>query len=235
MAAAEAPVAAPAAEDESPVTGFSFEIVESKDKVQKAFPDGCGPFNIEKTNISGAALSIDWGPPKTWAEREKAVTVTAEKLSPQAQSLKLGASFNLSASPLHPVNLTVEGRRAAGIPENADHFVWVYPATFSEPPSDDLMKQPEVAFFHNGGFMYFDSQLKPVQINAIMFGGDSLCLVPQNHGDQHGQTHWLYNQNVFIQSPSNFSEMSDKCPTSCGSLRTPMLVWGSVHLEDSHI
>jgi len=162
------------------VSGFYFEIVESKDKVAgKAFPDCCGPFNIEKTNISGAALQIEWGPPKTWAEREKAVTVTKEKLSSHAQSLDLGASFNLSASPLHPVNLTVEGRRAAGIPENADHFVWVYPATFSTTPPDDVLKQSEVAFLHNGGFMYFDSQLKPVQINAIVFGGDSLCFGPQ--------------------------------------------------------
>jgi hypothetical protein len=77
--------------------------------------------------------------------------------------------------------ITLEGpaRAAAGIPEQAAFFAWAFPllgmtADASHQLLEGSQLPPAMYFVVNGGFVYADENLQPVQCNAVKGPGDEL-------------------------------------------------------------
>jgi len=157
---------------------------------QRGFPHSLGSFSLDRTHfISPGTLKIDPGSLNEWLKTGRAFTLgpavlrSTPALQPLAQTLQ-GEAAKGHLSPLHPVNLSMDARKTAGIPENARFFAWSYP--IDEPCEQGAhhawaanADDPDVAFLSVGGYVYFggtsssDGNLDIICINA---------LVPSAHG-----------------------------------------------------
>lgn len=181
--------------------GIYFEItgagtVERNSNQTGSFPEVLGPFDLAPTSISAAELKIEWGPASTWAVREKAASIPRSALKDHATA-KLAAALperiSIVLSPLHPVNLTPGQAAGAAIPPASKHFTWAYPADLSNvPPSAlDVADHADVAFLSIGAFIYFDDNMRPLQINSLVKrGSGSLSFGPPKPWTT-GWTEWL--------------------------------------------
>jgi nicotinamide phosphoribosyltransferase len=150
--------------------GIFFEIVAGDQHDAKAeFPHSLGPFAAVTTSgLRPSDLSIQWGAPATWATQEHEASLPRTALrNPETSSLRdqLPEKVTLTVSPLHPLNLPESDRQAAGIPVNAEHFVFSYPCAVDV---DVLADDADSWFLAVGGFIYFDARLNALRLNALV-------------------------------------------------------------------
>jgi 5'-nucleotidase len=80
----------------------------------------------------------------------------------------------MKVAPLYPVTLPTAERRAAQIPDDAEHFAFVYPfkADWTSAPADMDKTSADVSFLTIGGFVYFDASLAAIRGTTLSIGGE---------------------------------------------------------------
>lgn len=161
--------------------GIYFEVVASGKSDGKEFPSELGPFLTQAVqSFKCSDLSIfDQKYMESWNTTGRECELSRDGLPSEAlkkalqlSKLKLNKYKSLKSqlSPLFEVNLPVEDRKAAFIPENAEHFAWCYPFVSDCRPNAPWLEfagDPDVAFLFYGGFVYFDKNMEVVAINAV--------------------------------------------------------------------
>jgi len=159
--------------------GIYFEIQEGegfKDPDGRNLPYSLGPFAIRQVpSIGFEDLQVDFGPPSARSLNE------CDCRLPRASLRRLQAYgdwfpnvLSMKVSPLHPVTLPLAERRAAQIPDDADHFAFVYPyeTNWASAPAAMDKTGADVAFLSIGGFVYFDSSLAAIRGTTLSIGAE---------------------------------------------------------------
>jgi len=159
--------------------GIFFEIQEGEgfsDPDGRSLPHSLGPFAIRQVpSIGFEDLQVDFGPPNVRSVTECECQLprhALRRLQPFADWFP--SVLSMKVAPLHPVTLPLLERRAAQIPDDAEHFAFVYPyqANWASAPAEMDKAGADVSFLTIGGFVYFDASLSAVRGTTLSIGGE---------------------------------------------------------------
>eukprot|EP00931_Biecheleriopsis_adriatica_P086716 TRINITY_DN61326_c0_g1_i1.p1 TRINITY_DN61326_c0_g1~~TRINITY_DN61326_c0_g1_i1.p1 ORF type:complete len:903 (+),score=182.54 TRINITY_DN61326_c0_g1_i1:337-2709(+) len=171
-----------AAVSEENSQGIYFEVIGSYMSTEgadvgKDFPASVGPFLPKPTvaiKPSDLKVSMRLGnrPPQCELQRPDKASWGAGLR--KVLDLVPEALLHAHLTPLDHVSLSQEERAATFIPADAVKFAWCYPflsdwgLTSASEEVITLLTDPDVVFLTIGGYVYFDSEMRVVQINGAM-------------------------------------------------------------------
>eukprot|EP00929_Paragymnodinium_shiwhaense_P071885 TRINITY_DN36507_c0_g1_i1.p1 TRINITY_DN36507_c0_g1~~TRINITY_DN36507_c0_g1_i1.p1 ORF type:complete len:322 (-),score=44.89 TRINITY_DN36507_c0_g1_i1:216-1181(-) len=134
--------------------------------MQLEFPHAVGPFVTAPANLVQAFSAFFQQNPFFPKPALGSTESTMIGMDPHKAGMGSGEIVFSQLSPLHPITLDDETKKAANIPLRATSFAWTYPMVME--PGQQLPRGPsETSFVQFGGYMYFDADFNIVATNSI--------------------------------------------------------------------